>query len=284
MGRPQRWLTRLLVGAIVLMVAGLVPSPRFSGGGSAQAASAEPIRVAITVPFAPWDYHDKSGKLTGFEVEMLREIGRRLDRDVQFVEVQWDGIFAGLTANKYDIIASNVGITCDRQKLYDFSVPYYNDGVSISARTSDKRVQRVQDLKGMVVGVGGAGTTSHLWLLKNRFKYGIKEIKVYEGEGGAVWLDLQAGRIDAVAETTPTALYYVRDKPWLQVRLPDLTSFYGALVFRKGDPLVGPVNNAIDAMKRDDTMARIHREQFGIAAPPGGAVVKVIPPVVLDCK
>lgn len=289
MGRVPKSFTRLLILMIVLLFAGpqsgSEPNRDLLDGSVVQAAGPGPIRVATTPPFAPWQYRDQSGKLTGFEVEMLREIGRRLNREVEFIDVQWEGIFAGLTASKYDVVASAVAIICERQKVVDFSVPYYEFGVSIAVRKNDKRIQHVEDLKGMVVGVGGAGSTSHLWLLRNRFKYDIKEIRVYETNISAM-LDLQVGRIDAVAQNYPSQLYYIRDKPVYEIRLRGLTAGFTGMAFRKGDPLVGPINTAIDAMKRDGTMARLHRGQFGIDAPADSAVVRVLAPVVFptDCK
>lgn len=247
-------------------------------------APSGPIRAATTPPFAPWQYRDASGRLTGFEVEMLREIGRRLGREVEFIDVQWEGALAGLVANKYDVVASAIGIICERQKIVDFSVPYYEFGVSITVRRNDKRIQRVEDLKGMIVGVGGAGSTSHLWLLKHRFKYEIKEIRVYETNAAAM-LDLAAGRIDAVAQNYPSQLYYIRDKPEFEIRLRGLTKGFMGMAFRKGDPLVVQFNEAINAMKRDGTMARIHREHFGSDPPSDSPAVRVLPPVPIqtDC-
>lgn len=285
-------LPRLLTAVGTVLVFLLSLGPQFSSevdrtfplSTAVQAAPTGPIRAAIVVPFAPWAYRDTSGRLTGFEVEMLREIGRRLNREIEFIDVQWEGALAGLVANKYDVVASAIGIICERQKVVDFSVPYYDFGVSITVRKNDKRIQRVEDLKGMVIGVGGAGSTSHLWLLRNRFRYEIKEIRVYETNAAAM-LDLAAGRIDAVAQNYPSQLYYIKDKPEFEIRLRGLTKGFAGMAFRKGDPLVSQFNAAIDAMKKDGTMARIHREQFGSEAPADSPAIRVLPPVPIqtDC-
>jgi polar amino acid transport system substrate-binding protein len=280
-------LTRVLVVSMLfgLFVAGGWPATMLRATYGQGTTSGAPLRVAITEGLVPWTYRDKTGQLTGFEVEMLRNIGQRLNRPVDFISVQWDGIFAGLAANKYDIIASAVTVTCERQKIIDFSVPYYDTGVSITARKNDPRVRTVNDLKGMVVGVGGSGTTSHLWLLRNRFKYGIKEIKVYDAHASAM-LDLEIGRLDAVAEMYPTAMGYVKDKPVLDVRLRGLTGQQTAMVFRKGDAVETAVNTAIDTMKKDGALAQLHKQQFGFDAPKDGMVNRVVPPVppLSDCK
>ncbi|MGH8614496.1 MAG: substrate-binding periplasmic protein [Gammaproteobacteria bacterium] len=285
MSRLPKLLTVAGMVLIVSLLMGSRSSPWTSAilplGGLAQAAPAGPVRAATTPPFAPWQYRDQSGRLTGFEVEILREIGRRLNREVEFVDVQWEGALAGLMANRYDVVASAVGVTCERQKIIDFSVPYYEFGVSIAVRKDDRRIQRVEDLKGMVVGVGGGGSTSHLWLTENRSRYEIGDVRVYENNAAAM-LDLAASRIDAVAQNYPSQLYYIRDKPNFEIRLRSLTSGFTAMAFRKGEPLVSPLNGAIDAMKRDGTMARFHREQFGSEPPADSLATRVVPPVPIQ--
>jgi len=289
MKRPSRWLSIVLVFTLVavLLFVGLPvgSGPPTNLARSYAQTTGPTIRVAITVGLVPWQYKDRSGRLTGFEVEMLRDVGRRLSRNIEFIDVEWEGIFAGLQANKYEIIASAISIICERQKILDFSVPYYDTGVSVTVRKADRRVQQVEDLKGMILGVGGAGTTSHLWLLRHRFRYEMKEIKVYDKTVSAM-LDLEVGRIDGVAENYPTATGYVKDKPVLDVRLRNLTAGKTGMAFRKGDPLTGQINATIDSMKRDGTMARLHREQFGFDATADAAVVRVQPPVPLaeDCR
>jgi len=288
MKRPPRWSLHVLASGIVaiLLVIGFPGGPMSVDLTRSYAQSpGEPIRAAITVGLVPWQYKDRSGKLTGFEVEMLRDVGRRMGREVEFIDTQWEGIFAGLQANKFDIVASAVSILCERQKIADFSVPYYDAGVSVTVRKADKRVQQVEDLKGMVTAAGGSGSTSHLWLLRHKLRYEMKEVRVYERTIEAM-LDLEVSRIDAVAQNYPSAAYYVRDKPTLEVRLRNLTADKTGMAFRKGDPLTGQINTAIDAMKRDGTMARLHREQFGFDAPRDSALVRVVPPVAFssDCR
>ena len=238
-------------------------------------AAPKPIRVGSTI-LAPWHYIDKAGKEAGFETAILRDIGRRLKTPIQIVTVQWEGIFTGLLSGKYDVIASTVVINCERQQKFDFSVPYYDSGLSITVRKNDPRVNRVEDLRGLVVGVEGSGTVSHNFALENKDKYGIKEVKVYE-DMASLMLEVQAGRIDAAIQDFASSSYYLKDKPALQVRVWGLTAALSGMVFRKGDPLRAKLDQMINALKKDGTMARIHREELGYQAPPGSVMVKVVP-------
>jgi polar amino acid transport system substrate-binding protein len=263
LGRRQalNGLLLLLLGAAVLL--GDPSLSRLSVRGDSLEAAQAPIRAAMTV-LVPWHYYDKSGKETGFDAELVREVGRRLNRQIQIVTVQWEGIFVGLQSKKYDMIPT-ITVTCERQKTIDYSVPYADTGLSVTVRKNDRSIQRVEDLKGKIVGVQGAGSGAHIWVTKNAGKYGIKQIKTYE-DMASLMLDLQVGRIDAAVENYFTAAFYVKDKP-VEVRVTGLTAVIVATGFRKGDPLRDAFDKALNAMKKDGTMVRIWREQLGIVSP-----------------
>ena len=74
--------------------------------------------------YAPFTFHDESGKLTGFDVEISQEVAKRLGVKAEFLETQWDAMFAGLDSKRFDMVANEVGIKPERQEKYDFSDPY----------------------------------------------------------------------------------------------------------------------------------------------------------------
>ncbi len=80
------------------------------------------IRIGTEGTYAPYTFHDKSGKLTGFDVEIAEEVSKKLGVKPEFVETKWDGMLAGLDAKRFDMIVNQVGINPDRQKKYDFSI------------------------------------------------------------------------------------------------------------------------------------------------------------------
>jgi len=264
---------------LVLLGLGYAPlDPRGLESGQVQAAG-EAIVVGATVGLVPWEYLDKSGRLTGFEIEMLRLVGKRLDRPVKFIDVQSDAMFAGLLSGKYQILASALAILCQRQKQADFSVPYYAASLAAFVRKDDPRIRTAEDLRGMIIGVEGSSSSSHAWLTANQERYGFKEIKVYQ-DMPSTFLDLEAGRIDAVVQSAPTGSYYIRGKPRLEMRVQGLrgTALTG-LAFRKGDLLRAQVDEALNKMKADGTMARLHFQQIGYAPSAESPTVKLIPSV-----
>ncbi len=99
--------------------------------------------------YPPFSFHDDKGELTGFDVEIAREIAKRLGVEPVFLETQWDAIFAGLDSKRFDMIANQVGIREDRIEKYDFSEPYITSSAVLITNTSNKDVTSFEDIKGL---------------------------------------------------------------------------------------------------------------------------------------
>ena len=106
------------------------------------------IIVAMEGTWAPWTYHDESGKLVGFDTEVATLIAGKLGVDVEFVEGEWDGLLAGLDAGRYDIMVNGVDVTEDRQKKYDFSTPYAYNRTAVIVKSDNTSITKMEDLKG----------------------------------------------------------------------------------------------------------------------------------------
>ena len=96
----------------------------FAADDLAQIKSSGVFRVGTEGTYAPFTYHDETGKLTGFDVDIATAIAQRLGVKPQFVEGKWDGLIAGLDVNRYDAVVNEVAITDARKAKYDFSTPY----------------------------------------------------------------------------------------------------------------------------------------------------------------
>src|SRR4051812_9479030 len=79
------------------------------------------IRIGTEGTYAPFTFHDKDGKLVGFDVEVAQEVAKRIGLEAEFIETKWDGMFAGLDAKRFDVVANQVSIRDDRKEKYDFS-------------------------------------------------------------------------------------------------------------------------------------------------------------------
>ncbi|MBQ9495446.1 MAG: transporter substrate-binding domain-containing protein [Treponema sp.] len=104
--------------------------------------------IATEGTWAPWTYHDESDKLVGFDVEVAEKIAEKLGVQATFVEAEWDGIFAGIDSQRYDIAANGVEITDERSQKYDFSAPYAYIRTAIITRTDRNDISSFEDLRG----------------------------------------------------------------------------------------------------------------------------------------
>ncbi|MEL7966408.1 transporter substrate-binding domain-containing protein [Vreelandella neptunia] len=167
------------------------------------AHSDAPQRLAVDVPFEPFEYRLPDGTLTGFEVELGEEVCRRIERECEWVEQGWDGIIPGLLARKYDAIMSSMAITDARREQVLFSEPYYsNPSVWVTLTGQEIDIEDHEALEGLSVGVQ-RGTIRDEYITDT---YGdLVDVRRYAtGEDLAV--DVRAGRIDAGFMYYPLAL------------------------------------------------------------------------------
>jgi len=167
------------------------------------AHSDAPLRLAVDVPFEPFEYRLPDGTLTGFEVELGEEVCRRIERECEWVEQGWDGIIPGLLARKYDAIMSSMAITDARREQVLFSEPYYsNPSVWVTLTGQEIDIEDHEGLEGLSVGVQ-RGTIRDEYITDT---YGdLVDVRRYAtGEDLAV--DVRAGRIDAGFMYYPLAL------------------------------------------------------------------------------
>ena len=125
-------------------------SEKQAGGRTlAQVEKAGVITVGTEGTYRPFTYHENgSGELTGYDVEVMKAVGEELGVDVKFEETQWDAIFAGLDAGRFDAIANQVSITPERQADYDFSTPYTVSPGVIVVNKGDDSISSFADLEG----------------------------------------------------------------------------------------------------------------------------------------
>jgi cystine transport system substrate-binding protein len=120
----------------------------FAADELAQIKSAGVFKVGTEGTYAPFTYHDESGKLTGFDVDIATAIAQRLGVKPEFVEGKWDGLIAGLDVNRYDAVINEVSVTDARKAKYDFSTPYITTRAVLIVRTDNTTIKTFDDLKG----------------------------------------------------------------------------------------------------------------------------------------
>lgn len=233
-----------------------------SAGGSALAEIQESgvLTVGTEGTYKPFTYHEGgAGELTGYDVEVITAVAEKLGVEAEFEETQWDAIFAGLEAGRFDVIANQVSITPEREEVYSFSEPYtYSNGVIVtSADNSD--ITSFEDLEGKTTA---QSLTSNWYELAE--ESGAK-VEAVEGWAQSVTL-LEQGRVDATINDELTFLDYQKSTPNENIKIAAETEEQSrsALAFRQGsDELVEAVNEALTELREDGTLAEISEKYFG---------------------
>lgn len=259
---------KLVIVSLVVLMAVL---PAACTAPAAPQAAPTTIKIGVNIGNIPWEFNEGS-QLTGFEIDMLNEICKRMNAKPEYVNVPFSGIFAGLLSSKWDIAASSIFIKKERAAQMDFADPYYDSDISLMVR-KDSTMKAFEDMKGKTFGAD-TGTVNDAWLKDNVSKYGPYQIKGYDRPTDA-FLDLEAGRLDGVVGDAPTTLYYAKDKPTLDVRFMMGSAFKQAVAFRKGDALRDKYNTVQNDLKKDGTLAKIYKKWFGKDPAPDSSTVKV---------
>ena len=248
---------RLLAAALVLAVGTLAAC---SSGDAGDAASSEAgvLRVGTEGTYSPFSFHDASGDLTGYDVEVITAVAEELGMDVEFSETTWDSIFAGLESERYDVIANQVTVNDERRAKYDFSAPYtVSTGVAVVA-ADDDRVSSLADVDGLTAAQSATSNWSQV-----AADAGAK-VEAVEGLTQAVAL-LQQGRVDVTFNDDLAVLDYLQQSGDTSVRIAFETgdTVEQAFALRKGSDLTARIDEALASLRADGTLAEISETWFG---------------------
>lgn len=242
-------------------------------GALGTAAGAQTIKVGANIGNVPWEFQAANGEIVGFEIDLMTEVGARLGRQVEFVNIPFQGLFAAVQSGQIDAAVSSITITQKRLESVTFAQPYYDSDQSLTVLAASG-IEGLDGMKGKIAGVD-TGSTGDIWTTENQTATGIAEISRYEGLAPAM-LDLQAGRIDGYISDIPALLYYVKDKPDFAVVARIKTNEQYSVMFAKDAPLATEVNDVITVMKEDGTLGGLHEKWFGAAAEDGISTVTVV--------
>ncbi|PLX69084.1 MAG: amino acid ABC transporter substrate-binding protein [Denitrovibrio sp.] len=218
------------------------------------------IGFALTGQYPPFNFVDENNEVTGFDVEIGKEIAKRIGVTGVPVTTAWDGIIAGLLANKYELICGSMAITKKRLESIAFSDPYYRSGAQIFVKEGSS-VQSIKDLEGKKVGVT-LGTTYEEWVRAN-----IKgaDIRTYKGVPDMI-LETANGRVQAfVTDKIVGALAIKKQKAPLKLVGDLLYEEHMGIAMRQGNPeLKKAIDGALATMKADGTYKDISMKWLGI--------------------
>ena len=251
----MKLLKTLLLGAAVAFGTQVVHASELADN----LAKTKTIRVGTEGTYAPFTFHDESGKLTGYDIEVTNEVAKRLGLTVVYQETLWDGIFAGLNAKRFDVIANQVSATPERAKKYTFSEPYNVSRAVIVTREDNDKIKSFADLKG--VKSAQSATSNYTELAK---KNGADLVIV---DSLAQNLELvKQGRVETTVNDHIAVLDYFKKHPnaGLKVAVKNDTTIGSVFTFLQGnEDVAAQFNKALADMRADGTLKALSIKWFG---------------------
>ena len=217
--------------------------------------------VALEGAWQPWSYHDEGDTLVGYDVEVSRAIAEKLGVEPEYVESDWDSLFAGLDAGRFDIVCNGVEVTDERAKTYDFTTPYGYIHTALAVRKDNEDIKSFEDLKGKTTANSLASTYMELAESYGATVQGIDTLEE------TIQL-LTAGRIDATLNADVSFYDYLNVHPDADFKLVAQTedASHVAIPVRKGDDsasLLEAINTAIEELRADGTLKALGEKYFG---------------------
>lgn len=252
----------------------LLAAASVAGMMSLGAHAAGTLKVGAYPNNPPFEYKTADGTFQGFEIDITKEVAKRLGMNTDIKDYGFQALFAGIASRRIDVALSSITITPDRLQTMGFTQPYFTSDQGI-ATLDGSPISSTADLKGKNIGVL-SGSSGEKWANASSTELGFAAIKGYNSQED-MFQDLRNRRIDAVVSDVPGMQYlFVKEKGFaVKVRLEGGEQY--GLMLAKDNPQFGKINDALSAMKTDGTMAQLYKKWFGVVPAPGSATITVLP-------
>ena len=251
--------------ALCMMLVLAVTALAGCGSNSAQKEESKKIVVGLDDSFPPMGFKDEKNEIVGFDIDLAKEVAKRLGREVEFKAIDWNSKEAELKSGRVDILWNGLDITDKRKENMLFSEPYMdNRQIVFVAKNGKVAVAGEADLAGKTIGTQSGGTTEEYFENKPELKASMKEVKYYPDYINA-FMDLENGRLDAAVGDEIIGRYYISKHPdeiqAIDTVIGTVSQF--GIAFRKDDQkLRDEVQKVFDEMKADGTVAKISEKWF----------------------
>lgn len=265
---------------IAMMIAGLAgivaASTAYAGEVLDRVSSSRVLTVATAANWAPQSFLNDQNQMDGFDVDVAKEIGKRLGAEVKFVTPAWDVITAGKWSGRWDISVGSMTPTAKRAEVLSFPAVYYYTPAAVAVHATSAAT-KPSDLDGKVVGAC-TNCTYELYLKHDltidakdvpAFEYQIKpaEIKSYQGPQ-PIFDDLRLGdgtRLDGMVEGLPAILAAIKSGYPIKVLGEPIYYEPLALAIDRGDQEFNDkLAQIIADMKADGSMTALSMKWYGV--------------------
>lgn len=209
-------------------------------------APKDKVVIATDATWPPFEsINEQTKEIEGFDIDLMTAIAEEAGLEIEFMNVAWDPLLAGMAQGQYDVAISAMTITEERAKQFFFSDPYFEAGQIVTVRTDNTNITNKNTLPGKVVGAQ-IGTTGSFEIEKIIGA----DLKTYD-DIGLAFQDLMNGQIDAVVADNPLALGYVNKYPDKLKTAGEVFTeeSYGIAISKDREDLLEKINAGLKAVK-----------------------------------
>lgn len=224
------------------------------------------LKVATSGTLYPASYHDsETNELTGYDVEVTREVAKRLNLEAEFTEMAFDGMLASINNGQTDIAVNDITATEERREKFSFSEPYkYSFGAAIVRKSDLSGIKNLDSLKGKKAA--GEATTTYMEVAR---EHGAEEV-IYDNATNDQYLrDVSTGRTDIILNDYYTQRLAVAAFPEFDITVhPNIKynpSNQAILMKKDNSDLLKEINKVLEEMKTDGTMAELSKKFYDSA-------------------
>ncbi|OCA86228.1 transporter substrate-binding domain-containing protein [Pradoshia sp. D12] len=224
------------------------------------------LKVATSGTLYPASYHDsETNELTGYDVEVTREVAKRLNLEAEFTEMAFDGMLASINNGQTDIAVNDITATEERREKFSFSEPYkYSFGAAIVRKSDLSGIKDLDSLKGKKAA--GEATTTYMEVAR---EHGAEEV-IYDNATNDQYLrDVSTGRTDIILNDYYTQRLAVAAFPEFDITVhPNIKynpSNQAILMKKDNSDLLNEINKVLEEMKTDGTMAELSKKFYDSA-------------------
>lgn len=221
---------------------------------------AKKLTVAVDTAFVPFEFRDPdTGKYVGFDIDLWDAIASKIGVEYTLQPMDFSGIVPALQTGSVDAALAGITITAEREKVVDFSHPYYDSGLTIMVMADNDEINGPEDIEGRSIAVRTGTTSANYAPRLNPSR--IVQFPNIE----AAYMEVRAGRVDAAMHDTPNVLYYINTAGDGQVKSvgPRMQAQSYGIGFPFGSKLRNDVNVAFLELVESGEYAEIYRKWFG---------------------
>ncbi len=254
-----------LVSLLVVLGMALTACGGTSGSHLDSIKQAGVIKVGTSADYPPFEYIDANGNKTGFDIELMEEVARRLGVKVEWVDMPFDSLIAGVQEGKIDASISAFNYTEERDQVVDFTDAYYTGEDAFAVATGfTGAFNKPEDVANYKVGVQ-TGTTQDEWLTSLVESGVLPEANLvrYDRADQAA-LDLKNGRIDVMMADAIPAKALAQQLGGVEIKLTAVVSSGPMnIVVPQGDAaLTEAVNAVLKDMKAEGFIEKLAVKYF----------------------